>query len=258
METIDLEIAEGVATITLNRPDAGNVMNLEFGEDILAVARACEAEANLRVVLLTAKGRLFCGGGDVGAFAAAPDPAALIGKLLGNLHPAIEILRGLAAPVVTAVNGTAAGAGMSLALVGDLVLVSESAKFTAAYTGIALSPDGAMTHFLPRLIGLRRAQEMMITNRVVTASEALEWGMVTQVVAGDQLLAVAGELVAKLASGPTAAFGSVKKLLNQTGDYSLPGQLAAEASEMIANAGHKDGREGISAFAEKRKPAFRG
>ncbi|MFP6663243.1 MAG: enoyl-CoA hydratase-related protein [Deltaproteobacteria bacterium] len=258
METIDLEILDGVATITLNRPDAGNAMNLQFGEDILAVARACEAEANLRVVLLTAKGRLFCAGGDVGAFAAAAEPAALIGELLRNLHPAIEILRGLAAPIVTAVNGTAAGAGMSLALAGDLVLVAESAKFTAAYTGIALSPDGSMTHFLPRLIGLRRAQEMMITNRVVTAAEALDWGMITQVVANDELLTVAGKLVAKLAAGPTAAFGSVKKLLHQTDECSLAEQLAAEATEIVANAGHPDGREGIAAFAEKRKPTFRG
>jgi 2-(1,2-epoxy-1,2-dihydrophenyl)acetyl-CoA isomerase len=258
METIDFKIADGVATVTLDREEAANAMNLQFGEDILAIARACEAEASLRVVLLTAKGRLFCAGGDVGAFAAAPDPAVLIAELLGNLHAAIEILRNLPAPIVTAVNGTAAGAGMSLALAGDLVLVAASAKFTAAYTGIALSPDGSMTHFLPRLIGLRRAQEMMLTNRVVTAAEALDWGMVTQVVADDELLAVAGKLVTKLAAGPTAAFGSVKKLLNQTGICGLREQLGAEATEIVGNAGREDGREGIAAFTEKRKPAFRG
>ena len=258
METIDLQTADGVARMTLNRPNAGNSMNLKFGEDFRAAAEQIAADSSVRAILLTGAGKLFCGGGDVAEFAAADDTPGLIRALLENLHAGIVTLAEQSAPLVVAVNGTAAGAGLSLAAAGDLVLAASSAKFTAAYTGIGLSPDGSMTWYLPQLIGLRRTQELMLTNRVLSAEEAADWGLVTRVVQDEELVAEADKLAARIAAGPTAAFGSVRALLRSSTSQGLAAQLSDEAREIVANAGRDDGVEGIASFVEKRKPAFRG
>lgn len=258
METIELQTADGIARLTLNRPKVGNSMNLQFGEDFRAAAQQIASDDSVRAILLTGAGKLFCGGGDVAEFAASDDTPGLIGTLLENLHAGIETLAAQRAPLVVAVNGTAAGAGLSLAAAGDLVLAAESAKFAAAYTGIGLSPDGSMTWYLPQLIGLRRTQELMLTNRVLSAAEAADWGLVTRVVADAELAAEADKLAARIAAGPTAAFGSVRKLLRASPVQPLVAQLADEAGEIVANAGREDGVEGIASFVEKRKPAFRG
>jgi 2-(1,2-epoxy-1,2-dihydrophenyl)acetyl-CoA isomerase len=162
------------------------------------------------------------------------------------------------APLVVAVNGTAAGAGMSLAVSGDLVLAADVAKFTMAYTAAGLSPDGSSSYFLPRLIGLRRTQELMLTNRRLSAQEAFEWGLVNRVVAADDLQQQARALAAQLAQGPTRAFGTVKRLLNESFTGTLETQMELEARGIAAMAGTPDGREGIQAFLEKRKPSFSG
>ena len=258
MDTIDLEVREGLAKVTLNRPDSGNAMNLQFGRDIQAIAQQCKLDESVRAILLTGNGRMFCAGGDLAEFGHSDDLPALIAELLSHLHDAVDILTAIRAPVVVAVNGTAAGAVLSLAAAGDLVLAASSAKFTAAYTGAGLSPDGSMTYFLPRLVGLRRTQELMITNRVLSAEEACEWGIVTKVVADEVLRDEAETLARQLADGPTSAFGSVKKLLRSSAEFDLARQLDAEAMEICANAGRADGGEGIAAFLEKRKPAFTG
>jgi 2-(1,2-epoxy-1,2-dihydrophenyl)acetyl-CoA isomerase len=162
------------------------------------------------------------------------------------------------APLVVAVNGTAAGAGFSVAISGDLVLAAESAKFAMAYTAAGLSPDGSSSFFLPRLVGMRRAQELMLTNRRLSAAEALDWGLVSQVVPDAELADTAFALAKQLAAGPTRALGMVKKLLATSFQESLETQMELEARGIAEMAGTADGREGIDAFLSKRAPGFRG
>jgi 2-(1,2-epoxy-1,2-dihydrophenyl)acetyl-CoA isomerase len=162
------------------------------------------------------------------------------------------------APLITAVNGAAAGAGMSLAIAGDLVLAAESARFTMAYTRAGLTPDGSSTYFLPRIVGLKRALELTLTNRVLSAQEALEWGIVTRVVANDDLLREASDLAQELADGPTLALGAAKRLLHASLDDRLETQMELETRAIADMSLTADGREGIAAFHEKRAPGFRG
>jgi 2-(1,2-epoxy-1,2-dihydrophenyl)acetyl-CoA isomerase len=161
-------------------------------------------------------------------------------------------------PLIVAVNGMAAGAGFSMAVCGDLVLAAESAKFTMAYTAAGLSPDGSASYFLPRLIGMRKTQELMLTNRRLKAEEALEWGLVTQVVADEELAETAMKLAQQLAEGPTLAYGQVKQLLNSSFNNSLETQMELEGRGISAMAASTDGREGIQAFLEKRAPIYQG
>jgi 2-(1,2-epoxy-1,2-dihydrophenyl)acetyl-CoA isomerase len=162
------------------------------------------------------------------------------------------------APVVSAVKGVAAGAGFSLACAADMVIAAESARFTVAYTGVGLSPDGSCSFFLPRLIGLRRTQELMLTRRILQASEALDWNLVTRVVPVDDLEDESSKLVAQLAAGPTRAFGSVKRLLlHSSGDH-LESQMEVEARAIADAARSADGKEGIAAFLGKRAAEFVG
>ena len=175
-----------------------------------------------------------------------------------NLHAATSRFARMRAPLVVAVQGAAAGAGLSLAVSGDLVLAAESSTFTSAYTAAGVSPDGSSTYFLPRLIGLRRTQELMFTNRRLSAAEALEWGLVTQVVADSKLADEARALAGRLAGGATAAFGHVKQLLHESFQGSLETQLERESRGIAEMGAGLDGPEGIRAFTEKRKPDFRG
>lgn len=258
-QTLLFEVSDGVATITLNRPDAANAMNLDLVKDLMAAAIRCDEDASIRAVLLTASGKMFCGGGDLPSFAAAGDGVgALVKEIATYLHAAVSCFARMDKPLITAVNGAAAGAGFSLAMAGDMVLAAESAKFTQAYTAIGASPDGGSSYSLPRLIGVRRAAELMLTNRRLSATEAEQWGLVNQVVADAELLNEAGKLARQLAQGPTRAFGMVKKLLTASFDNSLETQLEMESRGISAMTMTADGREGVSAFLEKRKPQFRG
>ena len=246
-----------VARIVLDRSEAMNAMDLAFMKDFRAVAERC-AEESVRAVVLTGAGRAFSVGGDLAAFADASDPRALLKAMTVELHAGQVALATLDAPVVAAVNGTAAGAGLSLACSCDLVLAAEGAKFTMAYTGAGLSPDGGSTFFVPRLIGLRRTQELMLTNRVLTAAEALDWQLINQVVPADQLQDEAMKLATRLAAGPTRAFGAVKRMLLASTARALEAQLDLEGDEISAASATPDGQEGIRAFLEKRKPTFTG
>lgn len=258
-QNLRYEIADGVATITLNRPDAANAIDLALGRELMHVAIRCDEDASVRAVVLTGAGRMFCAGGDLKSFAAHGDALpSLLKELTTYLHAATSRFARMNAPLVIAVNGTAAGAGFSLAVSGDLVLMAESASLTMAYTAAGLSPDGSSTYFLPRLIGLRRAQELMITNRKLGSAEALAWGLVTQVVPDAELASTAGALARKLAAGPTRAFGAVKGLLATAFTESLETQMELEARGIAAMANTEDGREGIAAFAGKRAPKFIG
>lgn len=258
-ENILLDVKDGVARITLNRPDAANGLTLPMARELMQAAIQCDENSSVRAIVVTGAGKLFCAGGDLKSFAGFGDSiAASLKEMTVYLHAAISRLARGDAPVVMAVNGTAAGAGMSLAVAGDLAIAGESAKFTMAYTAVGLAPDGSSTYFLPRLIGMRRTQELMLTNRRLSAAEALDWGLVNQVVPDEAVLPRAEELAQQLAQGPTRSYGAVKKLLATSFSESLETQMEYESSAIAAASNTDDGREGIRAFLEKRKPAFKG
>lgn len=258
-ETIILEQYEGIAKITLNRPDAANGLNMTMAQELLHAAIHCDEDPLVRAVLITGNGKMFCAGGDLKSFATYGDEiGAKLKQLTTYLHGAISRFARMDAPVIIAVNGTAAGAGFSLAVSGDLVLAAESAKFTMAYTAAGLSPDGSSSYYLPRLIGMRKTQELMLTNRRLSAEEAMQWGAINRVVADDDLQQVAAELAVQLAHGPTLANGAVKKLLHSSFSNGLETQMEDEARYIAAMTKLDDGKEGISAFMEKRKPEFTG
>jgi 2-(1,2-epoxy-1,2-dihydrophenyl)acetyl-CoA isomerase len=255
-EPVVLDVADAVARLTLNRPDAGNAIDPAFGRRFRAHAESLVGRDDVRAVLLTGTGATFCVGGDLAYFAAADDPGAALRALAADLHAGIEALHSIDAPVIAAVQGAAAGAGLSLVAGADLVMAADDAKLTMAYTAVGLSPDGGATWFLPRVIGMRRTADLALTNRRLSAAEARDWGIVTQVVPADELLATAESLTATIAAGATGAFGQVKRLLAASSTTSLTEQLAAEADGIAACAAGPDGAEGIAAFLEKRRPAF--
>jgi 2-(1,2-epoxy-1,2-dihydrophenyl)acetyl-CoA isomerase len=251
-----LEVADGVATVTLNRPDAGNVLDMDMGRALLDAALRCEADRGVRAVVLTGAGRNFCFGGDVRGMAGQGETVgAFLNQLTTYIHAAISAFTRMRAPVVAAVNGTAAGGAVGLACMTDLAIAGRSSKFTLAYTGIGLAPDCGTSFLLPRVVGRRRALELFLTNRVLGAEEALAWGLVNQVVEDADVLAQAQALAARFASGPTESYAAVKRLM----DLSEPGietQMAAEGRAIAAQALHPNGIEGVRAFVEKRKPKY--
>jgi len=258
-QTLTVERANHVATLTLNRPDAYNALNLPLGRELFAASLELDEDPDVRCIVITGSGRAFCAGGDVKDFV---DNLGRIGahikELTTYLHGAISRFCRSDKPVIMAVNGVAAGGGFSLALSGDLVLAAESAKFTMAYSKIAASPDGSSSYFLPRLIGLRRSMELYFTNRVLTAREAADWGMITRAVPDAELKGAVDAQARELAQGPTKAFGIAKRLLHQSTWESLETQMELEA-QGIAACGHtEDFRGGVTAFAQKSTPTFRG
>ena len=258
-QTLNFDVDSGVATITLNRPEALNAMSPAMAKELHEVALQIDANNSVRAVILTGTGKAFCAGGDLGAFVAAGEQArTLILQMTGDLHLALSRLSRNRAPVIAAVNGTAAGAGFSLAMAADLAIAEEQAVFTMAYTNAGLSPDGSSTYFMPRKIGDRRARELMLTNRLLTAPEALDWGVVNQVVEGGGALAAARVMATGMAQGPTEAYAQVKRLLDSSFSQSLETQMELEARAIADQVASVDGQEGMLAFVEKRKPQFRG
>ena len=257
-ESILFEVAYGVATITLNRPDEANAMDLVVMRDLMLASIECDERPDIRAAIITGSGRFFSAGGDLAAFGAAENPAALIKEMTVYFHAAVSRLSRMDAPLIAAVNGMAAGAGFSLAAASDLCIAAESARFASQYTAAALSPDGSSTYFVPRLIGVRRAMELMLTNRRLSAAEAQEWGLVNTVVPDDELMPTVHDLAAGLAQGGTRAYGAVKRLLHASFSGSLETQMEMEAREIAALANSRDGREGVGAFLAKRKPEFTG
>ncbi|MEM6318476.1 MAG: enoyl-CoA hydratase-related protein [Bacteroidota bacterium] len=257
METILLQKENGVATITLNRPDAANGLNLKMAQELYDASNELDQDNEIRAVILTANGKLFSAGGDLKYMAQnGKELGVALKKMATTAHNAIAQFARMNKPLIVGVNGTAAGIGFSLAMIGDLVIAAESAKFTMAYTAAGLSPDGGSTYLLPRLIGIRKTTELMLTNRRLSAAEALDWGLLNQVVTDDQLATTVQKLATQLANGPTPAFGSVKKLLLSTFHNSLETQMELEGRAIVANATSPHGTEGIHAFLEKRKPKF--
>ncbi|WP_396897973.1 enoyl-CoA hydratase/isomerase family protein [Mycolicibacterium sp.] len=254
-EAITLSHAGPVAQITLNRPDAANGMNDTMTRELADAARRCDA-AGTKAVVLTGSGRFFCAGGDLKSFATAESRGRYIKGVADDLHRAISTFARMDAVLITAVNGTAAGAGFSIAVTGDLVLAAESASFTMAYTKVGLSPDGSSSYYLPRLVGLRRAQELMLSNRTLSAAEAHEWGLVTEVVPDTELAERATALAEQVAAGSAGSNGAVKALLLSSFKNSLEEQMEAEGRFIAERADSADGREGVDAFLAKRRAEF--
>jgi 2-(1,2-epoxy-1,2-dihydrophenyl)acetyl-CoA isomerase len=259
--TIRFEVHDQIATIRLNRPDNANALNIDMSRELMQAAIRCSEDAAIRAVLLTGTGRMFCAGGDLKSFAAHGRGAPLASHLKEvtiYLHSAVSRFLRMDPPLIGVINGVAAGAGMSMACACDLVLAAESSRFTMAYTRAGLTPDGSSTYFLSRAVGMKRATELVLTNRMLSAQEAYEWGIVNQVVPDAELMSRANELAASLAAGATGAFGAAKRLLHNGWTETVETQMELEAQAIAARAHTADGDEGITAFLEKRAPNFSG
>lgn len=251
-----VDVRDRVATVTLQRPEGGNALDMAMGRELLAAALRCEADPEVLAVVVTGAGKHFCFGGDLRGMA---DQGASVGgylnELTTNIHAAISAFTRMRAPVIAAVNGTAAGGGVGLVCMTDLAIAGRSSRFTLAYTGVGLAPDCSTSFLLPRIIGRRRATELFLTNRVLAADEALAWGLVNQVVEDAEVLAQAHALAARFAAGPTESYAAVKRLMD-TADPGLEAQMAREGRAIAAQAQHPHGAEGVHAFLEKRKATF--
>jgi 2-(1,2-epoxy-1,2-dihydrophenyl)acetyl-CoA isomerase len=256
-QTLLFEESGPITRITLNRPDAANGMNDTLTAELADAAARCRDNAETKVVVLTGAGRFFCAGGDLKAMAASPLGAGpFVRGIADDLHRAISIFARIDAVLITAVNGTAAGAGFSLAVTGDLVVAASSASFTMAYTRAGLSPDGSSSYYLPRLVGVRRTADLMLTNRKLSAAEAQDWGLVNYVVDDAELAAKVDALAGEIASGAKGSAGAVKKLLQATYGNTIEEQMDLESQLIAESADGADGREGIDAFLNKRAPKF--
>ena len=263
-QAVVLQEKDGVATITLNRPEARNALTPQMGAE-LAEALQRVRGGTARCLVITGVGDAFCAGADIRDFQAVMEQEgqqAVSDHLLSlatRLHDEVILgIRGLPMPVIAAVNGVAAGAGFSLALAADLRLASADALMVMGYAGIGLTADGGSTYLLPRLVGHGRAMDLYLNNRVVDARHALEIGLVNQVVAAEQLGEAVTVAARRLAQGPTVAFGQVKALMNDAYTTEEAPQLQAEAQKLADMGLTHDFREGITAFLEKRPPRFQG
>jgi 2-(1,2-epoxy-1,2-dihydrophenyl)acetyl-CoA isomerase len=263
LTTLRYELVDGLAHVTFCRPDRRNALDLEQGRELEAVTAHMAQDRAVRAILLDSEGPAFHVGGDLKYFAGAAEqgPAAMasaLRTLTAFAHAAAERLSRGPAPVVVAVQGMAAGGGMSIALQGDIVIAGESAAFTMAYTAAGLSPDMSSSWYLPRLVGLRRAQELVLTNRRLSAAEAFDWGLVTEVVPDDQLADRAMAVARQLAAGPTRAYAASKRLLRRSFDQPLEAQLGDESQSIADLALTEDTRGGIAAFVAKQTPTYTG
>jgi 2-(1,2-epoxy-1,2-dihydrophenyl)acetyl-CoA isomerase len=254
-----LDIRDHVAHITLNRPEAYNTFNDGLIRELMRAALACDQDRSVRAVVITGAGKAFSAGGDLRAFAASRDELpGHIKEMTTYLHAAISMLTRMRAPVIAAVNGVAAGAGMALVCACDIKIAAESARFTMAYTAAGLSPDGSGTYFVSRAVGLTRALDLALSNRMLTAREALEWGIVSRIAPDAELPAQAEQLAALLAASATEALAAAKRLIRDGWNQSLETQMALESESIARMSGTADAAEGIQAFLEKRPPRFKG
>jgi 2-(1,2-epoxy-1,2-dihydrophenyl)acetyl-CoA isomerase len=259
-ENILYEKTDKLAILTLNRPERLNALDQAMAEECVQALEDCERDAETRVLLITGVGRAFCAGGDVKALKEAADKGN--GRLLEDLLRAVGNLclrlRELPKPALAVINGHAAGAGFALALACDLAMASAEARFRLAFAGLGLIPDAGSTFFLPRLLGLRQASELVFLDRTLTAQEALALGLVNYVAAPDVLNEEAWAWAEKIAAGPTQALGRAKQLMQQGLSGELAAQIELEIAAQLEMGKTADHREGLAAFLEKRKPDFSG
>jgi 2-(1,2-epoxy-1,2-dihydrophenyl)acetyl-CoA isomerase len=254
---VEVDPDAGVATITLNRPEALNALTVPMKVDLLAAFRQVERDAAVRAVILTGAGRAFCAGQDLRE-RLEPDAAPLGVEVRERYNPIIRAMRGLSKPIVAAINGVAAGAGASLAMACDLRIASETATFSLAFGRVGLVPDSGATWFLPRLVGATRAAELALLNDPVSAPDAVRLGLVGRVVSAEQLATEARSVASRLAAGAPKAIALTKRALNAAWERDLEGALEYEAQLQDMAGRTKDHAEGLAAFMEKRPPRFTG
>jgi 2-(1,2-epoxy-1,2-dihydrophenyl)acetyl-CoA isomerase len=259
-ETVDVTRDGSAARILLNRPDALNAWNEQFGQDLLDAVTTVGADESVRAVLITGAGRGFSSGADLkeqrgSGEGGLPDLSARLREIY---HPIITGLREMPKPVVSAVNGPAVGIGCSLALAADLIVAAESAYFLLAFVNIGLVPDGGSTALIPARVGYARAAEMAMLGERVPAEQAVDWGLINRVVPDDDLDGAADALLQLLANGPTKSYAGSKRLFNRRVYADFAGQLDAEADAQREQGQSKDFIEGVLAFVEKRPPNFTG
>ena len=258
-----VERMDELVRITLQRPESFNAYDFVLAKALQEAMDVCGRDPGIRAVILTGSGTAFCSGGDIRAMdeftkKAEESPSVFFQGLTLHLHPTVVEMRRMPKPILGAINGVAAGAGFSLALACDLRLAADTARFTQAYTRLGVVPDGGSTYFLPRLVGPGRAAELILLNPVLSAQEALRWGLVNRVVPAEDLEKEALELARQLAQGPTWALARSKSLLGSTWDLPLEAQLEEERRGMMAASLTEDFREGVAAFLNKRPPKFEG
>lgn len=256
-EAVTLEVNAGVATITLNLPDLGNPIGADLTPALQRAVDEVSAMTDLRVLVLTGAGAIFCVGGDIkGTMTDFETLSKSLGDSLPQLNAMMEQLAHLPVPVVCAINGPVGGGGIALALCGDIVIAAESAKLRGGYTAIGLSPDLGASLFLTRRVGPTRAKRIFFLNEAIDSATCLDWGIYDEVVPDAVLASRVGEVVEQLRNSATAAIGRTKTLVHQAVTASLEEQLAAERQGMIASGKGMEAKEGVAAFMEKRAPRF--
>jgi 2-(1,2-epoxy-1,2-dihydrophenyl)acetyl-CoA isomerase len=261
LETVNVSVESGTATVQLNRPHALNAWNAQFGADLLAALREVEADERVRAVVLTGAGRAFSSGADLKEIGTdtTPDGRPDVYKTLTErYHPIMLAVRAMPKPVIAAVNGPAVGIGCSLALCCDLILAAESSYFLLAFVNIGLVPDGGSSLLLPSRIGMARASELSMLGERLPAPKALDWGLINRVVPDQALTREAAALAARMASGPTRSYAGAKRQLNNWLYARIEEQLELEAQLQREMAGSEDFVEGATAFVQKRAPRFTG
>lgn len=258
--TVEYSVVDGVATLRLDRPEARNALNEAMLPELLEVAQRAAADTTLRALVISGNGPAFTVGGDIGVFANTASGALpfVLRRMTSAYHTALHLLSEIDAPIIASVHGAAAGGGLGLLYVADVVLAAENTKFATGFAALGLSGDGGNSWFLPRLVGLRRAGELYLGERVLDAREALDWGLVSEVVPEDQLRTRTAEVARRLANGPTRAYGEIRRLLRDSWTASLPEQLNAETEALARTAATQDATGAIAAFMSKTRSTFEG
>lgn len=258
-----VEKKDGIATLTLNRPEARNALSMEMREELYQSLAEIESDDSIRCVVITGAGDHFQAGGDVKSFTEyakmeTNERRRTFEQRIHGLHPTIFLMTRMRKPVIASVRGGAAGFGLSLLMACDMVIASEDAFLTLAYINIGTTPDGSGTYMLPRIVGLKKAMEIAMLGDRFDAEEAKRLGLINFVVPNDDLVSETAKLAKRLANGPTVAIGRTKQLLNASLENSLEAQLSLEAQNFAACAASNDWVEGVTAFKEKRRPVFKG
>jgi 2-(1,2-epoxy-1,2-dihydrophenyl)acetyl-CoA isomerase len=257
---LTLTVTGGLAEVRLNRPERGNAADWATARDLLELSTLLAQNKSVRVVLLGANGPSFTAGGDINMFRDLAGPALPNGlrRMIDSYHLAVERFADLPVPIVAAVRGAAAGGGLGLVCAADIVIAAEDALFAMGSSAIGLSADGGASWYLPRLVGMRRAQELLLLNRRLSASEALDWGLVTRVVPTEEVDIQARAVAESLLQGATVAYGEIRGLLRDSMNSTLREQLSAERESVVRTAWTEDATEGIAAFTQHRRPIYQG